>query len=157
MGLILESFGTVWTEMIGVFRNVHFESFAVMFVFGEGGPLLEGIPTGGTRVFRLRMDFHVTGQTFRRVETFPTDRTHFVLIFQVILANMALQLVLSRVTLPADITYILDTLVSGFLPQMNDIDVILKCCLGPTLVDAVFMRTEVVGRVRLWLPAPSLV
>ena len=53
MSLILESFGTVWTEMIGVFRNVHFESFAVMLVFGEGCPLLEGIPTGGALVFRL--------------------------------------------------------------------------------------------------------
>ena len=55
MSLCLESFGTVWiwTEVIGVFRNMNFEGFAVMFVFGEGGPLLEGIPTGGALVFRL--------------------------------------------------------------------------------------------------------
>ena len=53
MSLTLESLGTVWTEIVGVLRNVHFECFAVMFVFGEGGSLLEGIATGGTLVFRL--------------------------------------------------------------------------------------------------------
>ena len=53
MSLRLESLGTVWTEVIGVFSDMHFESFAVMFVFGEGGPLLEGISTGGAFVFWL--------------------------------------------------------------------------------------------------------
>ena len=72
------------------------------------------------------MDFHVTGQTFRSVETLETDRTNFVLIFQVILADMTLQLVLSRVALPTDVTHMVDTLISGFLSKMNDIDVILK-------------------------------
>ena len=80
MSLALESLGTVWTEIVGVLRNVHFEGFAVMFVFGEGGPLLEGIATGGALVFRLCMDFHVTGQISRRVKTFPTGWTDFVLI-----------------------------------------------------------------------------
>ena len=72
------------------------------------------------------MDFHVTGQIFRSVETLETDRTNFVLIFQVILADMTLQLVLSRVALPTDVTHMVDTLISGFLSKMNDIDVILK-------------------------------
>ena len=68
----------------------------------------------------------MTGQTFRSVETLETDWTNFVLIFQVILADMTLQLVLSRVALPTDVTHMVDTLISGFLSQMNDIDVILK-------------------------------
>ena len=53
MSLSLEAFGAVGTEVIGVFRDMNFECFAVMFVFGEGGSLLEGITTGGAFVFRL--------------------------------------------------------------------------------------------------------
>ena len=60
MSLILESFGAVWTEMVGVLRNMHFEGFAVMFVFSEGRPLLESIPTSWTLVFWLGVDFHVS-------------------------------------------------------------------------------------------------
>ena len=68
----------------------------------------------------------MTGQIFRSVETLATDWANFVLIFQVILADMTLQLVLSRVALRTDVTHMVDTLISGFLSKMNDIDVILK-------------------------------
>ena len=46
--------------MVGVLRNMHFEGFAVMFVFSEGRPLLESIPTSWTLVFWLGVDFHVS-------------------------------------------------------------------------------------------------
>ena len=81
MSLVLESFGTVWTEIVGVLRNVHFEGFTVMFVFGEGCPLLEGIPTCRTLVLRSTVDFHVTVEIFRCVKALTTGWTNFVLIF----------------------------------------------------------------------------
>ena len=67
---------------------------------------------------------------------------------------MTFELVLSRVSLPTDITDMIDTLVCGFLSQMNDIDMILKGALAATFIDAVFMRTG--KRVNLRFPAPSL-
>ena len=67
---------------------------------------------------------------------------------------MTFELVLSRVSLPTDITDMIDTLVCGFLSQMNDIDMILKGALAATFIDTVFMRT---GKgVNLRFPAPSL-
>ena len=68
----------------------------------------------------------MTSKTLRSVKTLSTDWTNFVLIFQVILANMVLQLVLSRVAFPTDVTEMVDTFISGFFSQMNDIDVILQ-------------------------------
>ena len=67
---------------------------------------------------------------------------------------MTFELVLSRVSLPTDITDMIDTLVCGFLSQMYDIDMILKGALAATFIDAVFMRTG--KRVNLRFPAPSL-
>ena len=95
------------------------------------------------------MNFHVSLQIFHSVKSLAAYWTHLIQIFQMILANVTIKLVLSRVTLSTDITYILDTLISGFFSQMDDIDVILKSCLGPALVDAVFMGTEVGGPVLL--------
>ena len=84
----------------------------------------------------------MTGQISRRVKTFPTGWTDFVLVFQVILAYVTLQLVLSRVPLPTDITNMVDTLICGFLSKMDHIDVILKCGLRAALIAAVFLRAE---------------
>ena len=63
---------------------------------------------------------------------------------------------LSRVSLPTDITDMVDTLVCGFFPQMDDIDVILKCGLRAALIATVFFRTEE-GSLRYGFPTPSLV
>ena len=72
------------------------------------------------------MDFLMRIKSGGRVKTLPTHIANLVLSFQMILANMTLQLVLSWVAFPADVTEMGDTFISGFFSQVDDVDVILQ-------------------------------